>query len=56
VSKSKTSKSKTKPAKANLKIGIKKKVGVKKGTIKRLLAYDNPSEILAIIEPTIMLK
>jgi hypothetical protein len=37
-------------------VKMEKKVGVKKGTIKRLLAYDNPSEILAIIEPTIMLK
>jgi len=37
-------------------VKMEKKVGVKKGTIKRLLDYDNPSEILTIIEPTITLK
>jgi hypothetical protein len=34
---------------------ITKKTTVKKGTIARLLDYDNPSEILQIIEPTITL-
>jgi len=33
-------------------VKMEKKVGVKKGTIKRLLSYDNPSEIFEIIEPT----
>ena len=37
-------------------VKITKKVGVKKGSIERLLAYDNPSEILQVIEPVEMLK
>lgn len=37
-------------------VKITKKVGVKKGSIERLLAYDSPSEILQVIEPVEMLK
>ena len=37
-------------------VKITKKVGVRKGTIERLLAYDNPAEILQVIEAVEMLK
>ena len=37
-------------------VKITKKVGVKKGSIERLLSYEKPAEILEVIEAVEMLK